>query len=127
MPTYRNHNTGDVVERDDRDPRLEALDNWERIGDDGLYPSDTEDLIEQLAELTPQQRNALRDALAETADEDSASGDAYDPGAHTVDEVNTYLADAESDERERVLQSESEGKGRAGILSGPHADLSGNA
>lgn len=50
----------------------------------------------------------------------------FDPSDHTVDDVNDYLAAAEYDERERVLQAESDGKGRLGVLNGPHADLSGN-
>lgn len=34
MIRYRNHNTGDVVERSSEDARLEMLPNWERLGDD---------------------------------------------------------------------------------------------
>lgn len=57
---------------------------------------------------------------------DDASGP-FDPAEHGVDEVNDHLAAADQDERERVLQAESEGKARRGILQGPHADLSGQA
>lgn len=49
----------------------------------------------------------------------------FDPGEHTVKEVNAHLADAGRGERERVLTVESEGRARTRILSGPHADLSG--
>jgi len=31
MARYRNRNTGDVVEYDEPNARLEALDNWERL------------------------------------------------------------------------------------------------
>lgn len=40
----------------------------------------------------------------------------YDPANYTVDEVNTYLAEASPEERDRVLQAEREGKARKGIL-----------
>lgn len=50
----------------------------------------------------------------------------FDPSEHTVDEVNDHLGHADDTERERVLQAESEGKARQGILTGPHSDLSGS-
>ncbi|WCN06062.1 hypothetical protein [Streptomyces sp. M92] len=34
MIRYRNHNTGDVVERRQEDARLEMLPNWERLAGD---------------------------------------------------------------------------------------------
>ena len=40
----------------------------------------------------------------------------FDPSAHTVDEVNTYLATADPVEVERVLEAERAGKARIGIL-----------
>lgn len=46
----------------------------------------------------------------------------FDPAEHGVHEVNAYLAAADPPERERVLQAEAEGKGRATILNGPHSD-----
>jgi hypothetical protein len=46
----------------------------------------------------------------------------FDPGAHTVDEVNDHLAGADPDEVARVLAAESEAdKPRKGIVEGPHA------
>ena len=39
----------------------------------------------------------------------------FDPSAHTVDEVNAYLADADEAERQRVLQAEADGKDRATV------------
>lgn len=50
------------------------------------------------------------------------SGPSYPPGEHTVDEVNDYLADADPLEVARVLAAEEQGKNRAGIVEGPHAD-----
>lgn len=44
----------------------------------------------------------------------------YDPADYNVEDVNEYLADADADERGRVLQAERDGKGRTGILEGPH-------
>lgn len=34
MPRYQNENTDQIVEYDEPDPRLEALDNWHRLDDD---------------------------------------------------------------------------------------------
>lgn len=39
----------------------------------------------------------------------------YDPSAHTVAEVNDYLADVSDAERNRVLSAERAGKNRASI------------
>jgi hypothetical protein len=39
----------------------------------------------------------------------------FDPSAHTVDEVNAYLAE-HPDERDAVLEAERAGKGRVGVL-----------
>lgn len=48
--------------------------------------------------------------------------DLYDPAAHSVDDVNTYLDGAEPDEVARVLAAEGEAeKPRKGILEGRHA------
>lgn len=52
---------------------------------------------------------------------DTTPDELYEPSAHGVDEVNTYLADAEPDEVARVLAAEAEGKARKGIVEGPHA------
>jgi hypothetical protein len=49
----------------------------------------------------------------------------YDPGAHTVDEVNDYLGTVHDAEIDRVLEAEQAGKARVGILSGPYADEEG--
>lgn len=47
--------------------------------------------------------------------------DAY-PQDYTVADVNAYLADADEDERDRVLTEERNSeKPRAGILEGPYA------
>lgn len=42
----------------------------------------------------------------------------FDPSEHNVDEVNAYLADADADERARVigLEDAPEGKGRATVV-----------
>lgn len=53
------------------------------------------------------------DADGETEDE----ADAFDPSAHTVTEVNTYLETADDAERARVLAAEQAGKSRLGILN----------
>ncbi|MEU8316699.1 MULTISPECIES: hypothetical protein [Actinomycetes] len=47
---------------------------------------------------------------------------AFDPGIHPVREVLAYLADADEEERERVLAAEAAGQARKGILGdGPES------
>lgn len=41
--------------------------------------------------------------------------DTFDPSAHTVDEVKTYMASAADAERERVIEAEKAGKNRASL------------
>lgn len=41
----------------------------------------------------------------------------FDPGQHTVDEVQEHLKGASEAERSRVLDLERDGKGRSGILN----------
>lgn len=55
----------------------------------------------------------------ETGDEDliGATTTDFDPGEHTVDEVQAHLKDASDAERARVLELERDGKGRSGILN----------
>lgn len=50
-----------------------------------------------------------------------ADDEPYDPADHGVDEVLAYLETASLEEAERVVQAESDGKARKGILtqSGP--------
>lgn len=45
----------------------------------------------------------------------TAADGAFDPGKHNVDEVTAYLADADDDERARVIASETDGKNRKSI------------
>lgn len=47
----------------------------------------------------------------------------YDPGQHTVAEVNDWLVNADPTEVERVLNAEYDGQARKGIIEGPHANL----
>lgn len=51
--------------------------------------------------------------------------DKFDPADFTVDEVNTYLADADDAEVARVLKAEADGQARKGIVEGPHAAQDG--
>jgi hypothetical protein len=46
----------------------------------------------------------------------------YDPSAHTVDEVNAYLADADEAERTRVLEAEAQGKNRTTVKAPESTD-----
>lgn len=57
----------------------------------------------------------LRDATVDAAPEGD-DGEPFDPAEHTVDDVQAYLADADADERQRVLDAEQAGKARKSIL-----------
>jgi hypothetical protein len=46
---------------------------------------------------------------------DPQQSDVFDPGAHTVAEVNDYLAEHPED-ADRVLQAEADGKARVSIV-----------
>lgn len=58
---------------------------------------------------------ADEEAPVEFITDDEEPGN-YDPGAHTVDEVNAYLDEADSDEYARVIEAETAGKARVGII-----------
>ncbi|MGX1222001.1 hypothetical protein [Streptomyces ambofaciens] len=48
MPKYRNHNTGDEVEYDHPNRRLEMLPNWERLdGDEEPEPVDPSSVLDR--------------------------------------------------------------------------------
>lgn len=85
-------------------------------------------MLTGVANLSPDARNALREQLAEFEDEDEdllGTDDEqkeFDPSKYSVDEVNSYLDDADEDEVARVLEAErSASKPRVGITEGPHA------
>lgn len=52
--------------------------------------------------------------IAKLNGEQVAAG--FDPSAHTVADVNAYLATADDDEAERVLEAELNGQARKGII-----------
>ncbi|HZF92073.1 hypothetical protein [Streptomyces sp.] len=48
MIRYHNHNTGQVVERETEDARLEALDNWQRLeGDETPEPTAPDSVLKR--------------------------------------------------------------------------------
>ena len=68
----------------------------------------------------PTTEDALAASLADSLAEGSAPFqpvDAFDPGAHTAQEVLAYLADAEPAEVARVLIAEVDGKHRSTVLA----------
>ena len=68
----------------------------------------------------PTTDDALAASLADSLAEGAAPFqpvDAFDPGAHTAQEVLAYLADAEPAEVARVLIAEVDGKHRSTVLS----------
>ena len=61
--------------------------------------------------------DALAASLADTLAAPFQPVDAFDPGAHTAQEVLAYLAQAEPAEVARVLIAEVDGKHRSTVLS----------
>lgn len=106
---YRNTKTGRIVRLAEALPSMDRSKRWERLGN-GEAP-----------DQAAAQSGPVAPWPVPTPDPDGP----FDPGEHTVTQVNDHLAGAEVGERERVLQAEADGRGRRGILAGPHSDLSG--
>lgn len=65
---------------------------------------------------TPEAGGASTSTSASSSTSSTGSTE-YDPGAHTVAEVNKYLEGADATERERVVQVEAAGRKRVGITN----------
>ena len=65
----------------------------------------------------PTTDDALAASLADSLAAPFQPVDAFDPGAHTAQEVLAYLADAEPAEVARVLIAEVDGKHRSTVLA----------
>jgi hypothetical protein len=76
-------------------------------------PPDSDEVV-NLDVLTHPETTPEPEATEETPEE-APEEDQFDPGDHTVAEVQAYLAEHPED-RERVLQAEAAGRGRKGIL-----------
>lgn len=107
MVAYRNTRTGRFVHLAEPLPSMDRSKRWERVEED---------------EAPKEPGGAVSPPWPEPAPDPDG---AFDPGEHTVAQVNAHLADVDLAERERVLQAEAEGRGRRGVLSGPYSDLSG--
>ena len=100
MTVYQEPGTERTVDVDEADGELLLALGWT------VAPPTTDD--------------ALAASLASTLAEGSAlfqPVDAFDPGAHTAQEVLAYLAQAEPAEVARVLIAEVDGKHRSTVLS----------
>jgi hypothetical protein len=106
---YVNTKTGRTVRLSEPSPLMDRSTRWMRVLGEV-----------ELIDVTPMDRDPDTDP-----EHIEVPVPVFDPGAHTVAEVNEHLAEADDAERERVRQAEADGKGRAGVLRGPHADLSG--
>lgn len=74
-------------------------------------------------EVQPDELIELPDAFIQSYEWPAAQWDvvssgrkAFDPAVHTVAEVNAHLANADADERARVLTAERDGQARKGVL-----------
>lgn len=61
-------------------------------------------------------KSAKQDESTPEEKAENPEGVEFDPSAATVDEVKDYLEHADDTERQRVLDAETAGKGRKGIL-----------
>lgn len=72
--------------------------------------------LAQLGMIPADEPGTVAEAVEEEA---TGPGEDFDPAAHTIAEVNAWLAE-NPDATPAVLKAEWDGKGRAGILHGPH-------
>lgn len=104
MVAYRNTKTGRIVRLSAPNGPMDRSARWERV----------------------EPGEAATESPAPWPAPNPDPGAVFDPGEHTVAQVNAHLAGADVGERERVIQAECEGRSRRGIIQGPHADLSGS-
>ena len=97
MTVYQEPGTERTVDVDEADGELLLALGWT------VAPPTTDD--------------ALAASLADSLAAPFQPVDAFDPGAHTAQEVLAYLADAEPAEVARVLIAEVDGKHRSTVLS----------
>ena len=100
MTVYQEPGTERTVKVDEADGELLLALGWT------VAPPTTDDALAA----------SLADSLAEGA-APFQPVDAFDPGAHTAQEVLAYLADAEPAEVARVLIAEVDGKHRTTVLA----------
>jgi hypothetical protein len=103
-----------------REEAMEYL-NRDRVQLRMHHEPDSDEVVD-IEKLTYPETTPEAEELAESQSEETTTAaqavhdDQYDPSYHTVVEVNTYLATADAEERERVLEAERNGKARKGIL-----------
>ena len=97
MTVYQEPGTERTVDVDEEDGELLLALGWT------VAPPTTDD--------------ALAASLADSLAAPFQPVDAFDPGAHTAQEVLAYLADAEPAEVARVLIAEVDGKHRSTVLA----------
>jgi len=93
---------------------VEVGDVPEPLEDEPLNPGDRARAATVFESETDDLPNHNAPETVESADADE-SGEAYDPSAHTVDEVLAYVAE-HPDEADAVYRAESSGKARVTIL-----------
>ncbi|MEV4335760.1 hypothetical protein [Streptomyces sp. NPDC049590] len=110
MIRYRNENTGDVVERENADARLEALANWERlVGDEQPEPARTDGILSR-PQASPGSAPTAPDsprgqAQAKTEEQQEEAGKPPAKSASKETWVDYALKRAVSDEeREEIPQ-----------------------
>ncbi|MFE6354375.1 hypothetical protein ACFVOO_16255 [Streptomyces rochei] len=110
MIRYRNHNTGDVVEREYEDARLEMLPNWERLADDEKPGPARPDGVLSRPQTSPgtaltDTESAQAETEAEFAEQQEKAGDPPAKSASKDAWVEYALARAVSDEERGEIPS----------------------
>lgn len=95
-------------------PDSDEVVNLNLLTDPNREPEEQTESTEPEPEPEPTEAQVEQQEQAEAAAE-AVHTETYDPGYHTVVEVNEYLA-SHPDEREQVLEAERNGKARKGIL-----------
>lgn len=73
---------------------------------------------DRVVEVSVARAEGSQEAAAASPDseEPAAAGEPYDPGEHTVPQVNAHLDSVGEQERESILQAERQGRARKGIV-----------
>lgn len=80
-----------------------------------LLSRHTVEYVDRVVAIAGETKSASRLSEEDLIGERGSESD-FDPGKHTVEEVNEYLASASAEEKERVLAAEKDGRARSTIV-----------
>lgn len=110
MIRYHNTNTGDIVEREHKDNRLEMLPNWERLDADETPEEPTPDSVLRRPQISPGTALTSTEGPRAAAEEEhreqqEEAGEAPDRSASKETWVEYALKRAVSDEERTEIPS----------------------